>query len=101
MHNSKWLFPDKKNLSQWMHAHQFDRAIRRVCRELQIQVRSMHKLRKTYASCIISQKELGVTDKLIQKQLGHSNIATTHRAYYYNIHDEDETVQILSGVKIG
>lgn len=101
LHDSEWLFPDKENRSQWMHAHQFDRAIRRVCRELKIRVRSMHKLRKTYSTCIILQKDRGVTDKLVQEQLGHSDISTTHRAYFYNIYDNDESVRILSGTKIG
>lgn len=101
LHNSEWLFPNKEDTSTWSHAHQFDRAIRRVCRNLGIQVRSMHKLRKTYSSCLLAQKNLGVTDKLVQAQLGHSDISTTHRAYYYDVFDEEEKQNILSGVRIG
>lgn len=61
----------------------------------------MHKLRKTYSSYILSQTDLGVTDKLVQAQLGHADISTTHRAYYYDIFDKEEKVNVLSSIKIG
>lgn len=107
LHDSDWLFPNKENPSMWTHAHQFDRAIRRVCRNINIPERSMHKLRKTYTSYALSQmdkdedKDKRVTDKLVQGQLGHSDIETTHRSYYYDLYDTDERIEILSGIKIG
>ena len=61
----------------------------------------MHKLRKTYASYILSQKEDGVTDKLAQVQLGHADILTTQQSYHYDIFDTDEKVKILGSIKIG
>lgn len=91
----------------WTHVHQFDRAIRRVCRSIGIPVRLMHKLRKTYTSYALSQmstnaeKDKRATDKLVQGQLGHFNIETTHRSYYYDLYDTDERIEILSGIKIG
>lgn len=107
LHDSDWLFPNKENASMWTHAHQFDRAIRRVCRNLGIPERSMHKLRKTYTSYALSQMNASrdtnkrVTDKLVQGQLGHSDIETTHRAYYYDLYDTEEKIEILSSIKIG
>lgn len=101
MHDSVWLFPDGTDATQWRKAHCFDGAIRRVCKRLGIAPRSMHKLRKTYASCLLAQKEDGITDKLVQAQLGHADISTTHQAYYYDVLDKDEKINILSNIQIG
>lgn len=100
-HDSEWLFPDEADTTQWRKAHCFDGAIRRVCKRLRIAPRSMHKLRKTYASCLLAQKEDGITDKLVQAQLGHADISTTHRAYYYDVLDKDEKINILGNIQIG
>lgn len=51
-------------------------------------------------SYILSQTDLGITDKLVQTQLGHADISTTHRAYYYDIFDEEEKVNVLSKIRI-
>lgn len=101
LHDSEWLFPDGADATQWRKAHCFDGALRRVCRRLGIAERSMHKLRKTYASCLLAQKEDGVTDKLVQAQLGHADISTTHHAYHYDVFDKDEKIKILGGIQIG
>ena len=101
LHDSEWLFPNPKDDTDWMRSYFFDKAIRKVCRRLDIPERSMHKLRKTYSSYLLAQKDLGITDKLVQEQLGHADISTTHKAYYYNIFDEEEQVNALSNVKIG
>lgn len=100
LHDSEWIFPSKADNTQWMRSYYFDKAIRAVCRRLGIAERSMHKLRKTYASYILSQKEDGVTDKLAQVQLGHSDILTTQQSYHYDIFDTDEKIKILGSIKI-
>lgn len=104
MHDSEWLFPDGTDATQWRKAHCFDGAIRRVCQRLGIAERSMHKLRKTYASYIlnyIGEENEQVTEKLAQMQLGHADISTTQQSYHYDIFDTDEKVKILGGIKIG
>ncbi|MCM1267485.1 MAG: tyrosine-type recombinase/integrase [Bacteroidales bacterium] len=104
LHDSDWLFPSKTDSSQWMPSYYFDKAIRAVCQDLGIAPRSMHKLRKTYASYLLNNKDEDkkrVTDKLVQMQLGHADISTTHQAYYYNVFDTDESIDILSDVHIG
>lgn len=98
MHNSDWLFPSPNDASDWMRSYYFDKAIRKVCRRLNIRERSMHKLRKTYASYLLSQN---VPEKLVQEQLGHADISTTHRSYHYNIFDNEETTNILGAIHIG
>ena len=97
-HDSEWFFPNDTDMNDHLHAYHFDRRIRRICREIDIPVRSMHKLRKTYASILLTQ---GVDEKLVQAQLGHADISTTHNAYHYNIFDQEESNNILRQIKIG
>lgn len=98
LHNSEWLFPSDKHEGSWMRSYCFDKTIRKVCRQCDIPVRSMHKLRKTYASYLLSQ---GIDEKIVQTQLGHADIITTRRCYHYNIWDTDQTIDILSDVVVG
>ncbi len=102
-HDSEWLFPSKEDTADWMRSYHFDKAIRAVCRRLDIPERSMHKLRKTYASYMLdaTSKNEKMTEKLVQEQLGHADIATTKRFYHYNLHDEAEKDSILGSVQIG
>lgn len=103
LHDSEWLFPSKEDDAVWMHSYYFDKAIRAVCRRLGINERSMHKLRKTYASFILNSKDEQdnpVPEKLVQVQLGHADISTTQQSYHYDIFDTDEKVKILGSIKI-
>lgn len=95
---SEWLFPNPNNTDEWLHSYFFDRTIRRVCKDLNIPVRSMHKLRKIYCSVLLAQ---GVPEKLVQEQLGHADISTTQKAYHYNVFDTDEKENIFKDIKIG
>lgn len=69
--------------------------------------KKQHFVWKTYSSYALSQMNASrvtnkrVTDKLVQGQLGHSDIETTYRAYYYALYDTAEKIEILSSIKIG
>ena len=104
LHDSEWLFPSKADNTQWMRSYYFDKAIRAVCRRLGIAERSMHKLRKTYASYILDYKDEDdkqLAEKLVQGQLGHADITTTQQCYHYDIFDTDEKIKLLGSIKIG
>ena len=62
-------------------AHWLSDRIRKVCKDLEIPVRSFHKIRKTYATKLL---DAGVPDKVIIKQMGHTEILTTRRFYYFS-----------------
>lgn len=62
--------------------------IEAVCREVGIPHRSFHKIRKTYGTKLL---DANVGDKIITKQMGHTEILTTKRFYYYN---KEETASI-------
>ena len=70
----------------------------KVCDQLGIQRRSMHKIRKTYATKLINA---GVDERIIIKQLGHTNINCTRDYYYYNDKDFDEASQQLEVAMTG
>lgn len=70
----------------------------KVCKQLCIAEKSMHKIRKTYATKLING---GVDEKIIIKQLGHTNISCTKDYYYYNDKDFDEaSKQILHALSM-
>ena len=64
----------------------FTDKIKRICMKLDIQERSIHKARKSYATQLLNA---GVNEKLIAKQLGHKCISTTKKYYYFNNQDID------------
>lgn len=55
--------------------------------------RNTHKIRKTYASILISEK---VDERLITLQMGHTDISTTKGIYYFNRKSKDESKNIIS-----
>lgn len=69
-----------------IRANAFNRRLTRVCDELKIKHRSMHKIRKTYGTTLIDQN---VPDSLVAEQMGHKDIATTRKYYYYSNKDND------------
>ena len=64
----------------------FNDRLRLACKKLNIPVRSMHKLRKTYGTTLIDN---GVDESLIMDQMGHKDISTTRKYYYYANKDSD------------
>lgn len=68
-----------------MQASYFDRALRSICKNLEIPVRSMHKLRRTYGTFLLNNQ---LEDSIVLTQMGHTDIATTRKYYYYdNVED--------------
>lgn len=54
--------------------------------------RSMHKIRKTYGTTLIDS---GADESLIQSQMGHADISTTRKFYYFgNKNDSTNQAQI-------
>lgn len=88
----EFLFMDKlgriraKRFNTWLH---------RACKKIRIPERSTHKIRKTYASVLLSAR---VDDKLITSQMGHTDISMTRDVYYYNRQSEQKKREELSKV---
>ena len=59
----------------------FNDRIYKACLGCGIQKKSMHKIRKTYGTTLIDGN---VDDGLIAEQMGHADINTTRKYYYYS-----------------
>lgn len=77
---NEFLFFDAKT-EKVKTIHSIDAHLYRVCERIGIRKRSMHVLRKTYATRLINA---GVDESVIINQMGHTEIETTKKYYYYN-----------------
>ena len=59
----------------------FNDRLYKACDKCGLPRRSMHKIRKTYGTTLI---DANVEDSLIMSQMGHSDISTTRKYYYYS-----------------
>ena len=71
----------------------FSGKLKRICDYLDITPRSLHKIRKTYASVLLDS---GCTEKLIMNQMGHTDIRTTLGQYYFQRRDRESNVQAVN-----
>ena len=76
-----------------IRAKRFNTWLHRACRKIGIPERSTHKIRKTYASILLSG---GVDEKLVTSQMGHTDITITRSIYYYNRDSEAKKRKVLS-----
>lgn len=73
--NGEYLFEvDGKRLT----SATLDHRLRILCKKIGIPPRSMNKLRKTFASDLSRR---GIPDKVLQRQMGHTDIKTTRKHY--------------------
>lgn len=81
------------------HCTVFTNRLYRICDNLNIKRKSLHKCRKTYATKLLDGH---VPDSLIMSQMGHTDITTTKMHYYYNRRNVDEErkklVECLCGI---
>ena len=82
--NSEYLFSEN---GRRIRSNAFNRRLTRVCEELHIKHRSMHKIRKTYGTTLLDAQ---VNESTVAEQMGHKDIATTKR-YYYRSNKSDNT----------
>ena len=74
----------------------FNNYLKKACRECGIPERTMHKIRRTYGTTLIDNN---VEDSLIMSQMGHTDISTTRKYYYFaNKNDEHKRDQINSSI---
>ncbi len=78
--DNEYLFYDKSN-KKIKTIHCIDSYLYRVCEKVGIPKRSMHVLRKTYATRLLNAN---VDEAIIINQMGHTEIETTKKYYYYN-----------------
>lgn len=72
----------------------FTTKIVKICKYINIQPRSMHKARKTYATKLLNAN---LDENLILNQVGHIDISTTKKYYQFNNREEEEIRKIIQG----
>lgn len=83
--NSDFLFQRSDGsmpTKQWVSNY-----LTKACEKIKIKPRSMHVLRKTFATNLINN---GVDESIIIDQMGHTDISTTKKYYYYNDKNMEE-----------
>jgi integrase len=76
----------------------YNDGIGRMCKELKITRKSMHKIRRTYGTTLLDGK---VDESIIMEQMGHSDITTTRKFYYYsNKNKSTKEAQISKAIVI-
>lgn len=84
--DTDYIFLDK------IHSTAFTSKLYRICDKLGIRRRSLHKLRKTYATKLL---DANIPKSVIISQLGHTAIETTEKFYYFNNHNLDEAKELI------
>ena len=70
-----------------IRSHAFRRKLMRICKELDVDYKSNHKIRKTYGTMLLDSN---VDESIVAEQMGHENISTTRKYYYYSNKIEDK-----------
>lgn len=86
----EFLFMDK---GKRIRSNGFRRKLERVCNTLGIKYRSNHKIRKTYGTTLI---DAGVDEAIIAEQMGHTDISTTKKFYYFSNKSEAKKIEQIS-----
>ena len=73
--------------------YSFANTITWMCKALDIPMRSMHKIRKTYGTTLIDG---GVDESIIIEQMGHSDIHCTKQYYYFSNKNRDKKQEQIS-----
>ncbi|MCR5597194.1 MAG: site-specific integrase [Lachnospiraceae bacterium] len=93
--SGEWVFlnTDPNKYEGRLSYHAADRKLRKLCERMQAVHRSPHKLRKTFASLLKNSNV--VTDRNIQRAMGHANISTTMNCYVFDQHKKEEQVESI------
>lgn len=76
----------------------YNDGIGRMCKELKIARKSMHKIRRTYGTTLI---DANVDESIIMEQMGHKDITTTKKFYYFsNKNQATKEAQISKAINI-
>lgn len=85
--NGEFLFTERDRRTR---SNRFREKLQYVCRQLGIDYKSNHKIRKTYGTTLIDGN---VDDSIVAEQMGHADVTTTKEYYYYSNKAEDKRQQ--------
>lgn len=74
----------------------FNKRLSTICDTLKINHKSTHKIRKTYGTTLLDNN---VDDSIVSEQMGHSDVATTRKLYYFcNKSEKTKIAQIKKAI---
>lgn len=73
----------------------FRKRLSNVCEKCGVDSKSPHKVRKTYGTMLINSH---VDERLVIRQMGHSNIGVTKGSYYYDDKNSEQKRQQINSV---
>ena len=76
-----------------IYTNTFNDRLYKACDACGIPRRSMHKIRKTYGTILLDSN---LEDSLVMEQMGHSDIATTLKYYYYSNKNENHKAEQIA-----
>lgn len=76
--NGEYLF---MNNGKRIRENTFNKRLSSVCEKLGLLHRTSHKVRKTYGTTLLDND---VDDSFVAEQMGHTDVATTRKLYYYS-----------------
>ena len=85
----EYLFMDERGR---IREKRFNYYLKKACIAVDIPPRTTHKMRKTYGSNLL---ERHIGEAVVQSQLGHKQISTTHNFYHYDITEDDERAELI------
>lgn len=84
------------NRGKRIRENTFNKRLSTVCDALKINHRSTHKIRKTYGTTLLDND---VNDSIVSEQMGHSDISTTRKLYYFcNKSEKTKIAQIQKAI---
>ena len=76
--NGEYLFESR---GKRIRGNTFNKRVTSMCNKLDMPHRSIHKVRKTYGTTLLDNN---VDEAFVKEQMGHSDIATTRKLYYFS-----------------
>ena len=67
----------------------------KLCRKLEMEVRSPHKFRKTFVSLLLNS---GADVDFVREQAGHQQITTTYNAYVFSTSRNEEKIKLINSL---
>lgn len=82
------------NRGKRIRSNTLNKRLETVCEACGVLVHSTHKIRKTYGTTLLDAR---VEDSIVADQMGHKDVTTTRKLYYYCNKDRDTKLAQVSG----
>lgn len=96
--DKEYLFVNKDGTR--MYRQKIDTAIRKYCREVNMNPRSSHKIRKTVISALMDSGAKGqdISKDEIRRIAGHADLAVTNSCYVFDRNPQERTLKTLNNI---